>query len=376
MVGWLAAFTAGAAFTRWSIDEEGWATTFLLMRGKNFEARLLVYSFQFESFMVREVPVIPSVPDRYDRMMIDVLVDPVQLASAFMGAFEAFVRGPAYDVFEWEAVPLRRAFSMVLPRMSVNDLAKLSPMDLSLLVESVNYRVDPDPFRPSEIGEYLNYVRQRISPPAVTNGEFPMDLRSGPNIPADLLEKTTEERVAFIAKFMEVPNGPWDGDDLGSLLESSVVQTVRRNLEKRGDMINAPFHSTAETIPNAPGAYVLLIHLDQSLALTLSINAKGTLDPGRYLYCGSAKGPGGLKARLSRHMSKGKKVRWHIDRVTEPGKVIGAWVVEGGNECDLADALNGLPIPIYRFGSTDCDNCPSHLFAWPSEVVLPFLMAP
>jgi Uri superfamily endonuclease len=41
------------------------------------------------------------------------------------------------------------------------------------------------------------------------------------------------------------------------------------------------------------------------------------LPAGRYLYCGSAKGPGGLKARLSRHMRRGKSVRWHIDRLTE-----------------------------------------------------------
>jgi hypothetical protein len=55
----------------------------------------------------------------------------------------------------------------------------------------------------------------------------------------------------------------------------------------------------------------------------------GVLRPGsnrvacrRFLYCGSAKGPGGSKARLSRHF---KSVRWHIDQLTERGSVVSAF---------------------------------------------------
>jgi Uri superfamily endonuclease len=46
------------------------------------------------------------------------------------------------------------------------------------------------------------------------------------------------------------------------------------------------------------------------------------LPAGRYLYCGSDKGPGGLKARLSRHFRHGKSVRWHVDQLTERGSVV------------------------------------------------------
>ncbi|MGE5612498.1 MAG: DUF123 domain-containing protein, partial [Bacillota bacterium] len=71
-----------------------------------------------------------------------------------------------------------------------------------------------------------------------------------------------------------------------------------------------PFHTHPATIPATPGAYVLVIRLDRAAA---------GLPAGRYLYCGSARGPGGLRARVGRHMRKGKVVRWHVDRLTEAG---------------------------------------------------------
>jgi Uri superfamily endonuclease len=40
--------------------------------------------------------------------------------------------------------------------------------------------------------------------------------------------------------------------------------------------------------------------------VTLCGRAAIDLPAGRYLYCGSAKGPGGLKARLSRHFRRGR----------------------------------------------------------------------
>jgi len=39
-----------------------------------------------------------------------------------------------------------------------------------------------------------------------------------------------------------------------------------------------------------------------------------------------AKGSGGLKARLSSHMLRGKPVRWHVDQLTERGLVTGSWI--------------------------------------------------
>jgi Uri superfamily endonuclease len=122
------------------------------------------------------------------------------------------------------------------------------------------------------------------------------------------------------------------------------------------------FCVSADDAPSAPGAYVLAVELASSVTVALPGKPATSLGPGGYLYCGSARGPGGLRARLRRHMRRGKAVRWHIDRLTEAGAVVGAWVLPSGDECELAAALSDLPTPVAGFGSTDCARCRSHLF--------------
>lgn len=128
---------------------------------------------------------------------------------------------------------------------------------------------------------------------------------------------------------------------------------------------DAQFITASTEAPAVPGAYVLVIELDGPLVITLPSHARHTLPAGRYLYCGSARGPGGLRARLSRHMQSPKSIRWHVDRLTETGRVDGAWVFPDGHECELVARLAYLDAPIPGFGSTDCSRCESHLLAWP-----------
>jgi Uri superfamily endonuclease len=109
---------------------------------------------------------------------------------------------------------------------------------------------------------------------------------------------------------------------------------------------------------------VLAIELAESVRVALPGKPAADFIPGRYLYCGSARGPGGLGARLRRHMRRSKAVRWHVDRLTETGVVLGAWIFRDGDECELAAALSSLPTPIAGFGSTDCARCRAHLFFW------------
>ena len=113
------------------------------------------------------------------------------------------------------------------------------------------------------------------------------------------------------------------------------------------------------------GAYLLLVVLTVPLRVVLPQRPEAVLLPGRYLYAGSARGPGGLRARLARHMLADKKPHWHIDRLTGAGAVEGAWVVPGGDECALVAALAHLPVPMPGFGSSDCRVCASHLLYWP-----------
>ena len=128
------------------------------------------------------------------------------------------------------------------------------------------------------------------------------------------------------------------------------------------------FWTTAHDVPDVSGAYVLAIDLSEPVAVSICGKPSALLAPGRYLYCGLPKGPGGLRARLARHMRHGKPIHWHIDRLTEAGAVLGAWTFLCGDECHLVAALSHLPIAIKGFGSTDCRRCTNHLLRWPHDV--------
>lgn len=128
----------------------------------------------------------------------------------------------------------------------------------------------------------------------------------------------------------------------------------------------ASFVDRIDAVPPLAGAYILWLELDCALPVVLSGGRGQVLGPGVYFYFGSARGPGGLRARVGRHMRQGKAVRWHVDQLTERGRVVGAWVVPGGDECALRARFAGCPVPLPGFGSSDCRRCPSHLVAWPA----------
>ena len=121
------------------------------------------------------------------------------------------------------------------------------------------------------------------------------------------------------------------------------------------------FCAKADTAPSSPGAYILQILLTEPLSVVIANWTPIRLPAGRYFYCGSANGPGGLKSRLARHMTKGKPLHWHVDQLTERGVVTGAWILPNGRECDLVAMLAQVPMPIPGFGSSDCSHCRSHL---------------
>ena len=125
------------------------------------------------------------------------------------------------------------------------------------------------------------------------------------------------------------------------------------------------FVRKADDAPALPGAYVLIVELAEPVEVTLPGKPKTILQAGRYLYCGSAKGSGGIRARLSRHMRPDKVIHWHVDLLTAAGRVTGASIFPGRDECELVEGLSHLPAPIRGFGSTDCPRCWSHLLSWP-----------
>ncbi len=118
---------------------------------------------------------------------------------------------------------------------------------------------------------------------------------------------------------------------------------------------------------STPGTYALLLHLE--IPQTVAVGALGALafPSGWYLYMGSARGPGGLAARLARHRRRAdKRFHWHIDYLRAVTTLAEVWTSSGEQrqECNWAAAAAALPgagIGMKGFGTSDC-HCPTHLF--------------
>lgn len=123
----------------------------------------------------------------------------------------------------------------------------------------------------------------------------------------------------------------------------------------------------AGSLPTGPGAYVLALWAPCPLPLPPRFLRPGRehLPAGWYLYAGSARGPGGIAARVRRHLNPDKRRHWHVDWVTTaPGVRVRVLPVPGGDECALVADMRarlavGVPVP--GFGASDCRCCPAHL---------------
>lgn len=129
----------------------------------------------------------------------------------------------------------------------------------------------------------------------------------------------------------------------------------------------------AADLPREGGAYALLVRLDEPLQLDIPRFRGHSLMPGYYAYCGSAYGPGGIRARVSRHLRADKPKRWHVDRLTASGSILQAGVVVSGHECKLAAAILSLggSVVLPGFGSSDCRRCTTHLVGLSGGHTLP-----
>ena len=66
---------------------------------------------------------------------------------------------------------------------------------------------------------------------------------------------------------------------------------------------------------DAPGTYALLPRARDER--TIEVGALGTVSvrPGMYVYVESAFGPGGLHARVQRHVRGNGALHWHVDHL-------------------------------------------------------------
>lgn len=117
------------------------------------------------------------------------------------------------------------------------------------------------------------------------------------------------------------------------------------------------------TIPAYKGAYLLLLRLNSPVDL-LRRTAHWHIRPGPYAYAGSAYGPGGLRARIGRHLASAERLHWHVDHLTVRAAGISVLICPDASECRFVERLlatDAFDIPFPGFGSSDCRRCGSHL---------------
>lgn len=124
-----------------------------------------------------------------------------------------------------------------------------------------------------------------------------------------------------------------------------------------------------DDLPAAPGTYLVWLRVKQPVRIAVGRLGDHALTAALYVYVGSAHGPGGLRARLRRHLRFDKIPHWHIDALTIAVPVVALWVTASSEraECVWARTLAQHPnviAPIDGFGASDC-ACATHLFRVP-----------
>lgn len=113
------------------------------------------------------------------------------------------------------------------------------------------------------------------------------------------------------------------------------------------------------------GTYVLILMSRGASAVQIGRWGVLAVEPGYYLYVGSAFGPGGVRSRVLRHCQEAKKKHWHIDYLRDLVEPIGAWYSHSPERiehqwAEIFSSSSSLK-DIQNFGSSDC-RCDSHLF--------------
>ena len=136
-----------------------------------------------------------------------------------------------------------------------------------------------------------------------------------------------------------------------------------------------PDHAHAgQDFPDAGGLYLLFCILASPQKIAVGQLGTFEFQAGSYAYIGSGRGPGGLTARLNRHIrrSASKQKHWHIDHFLARAvpRTVG-WSTEPQlSECKWGQSLAGVgrrwpP----RFGASDC-RCPGHLIQFDDQITI------
>ena len=180
-----------------------------------------------------------------------------------------------------------------------------------------------------------------------------------------------------------VPGRSWAGEhETTSILPQTVSMTFHMAMwlsmllgvyfTRAGSKIR---NSTEMTIEPKPGTYALILSCASNARIRVGRLGTMRLQPGYYVYLGSALGSGGLRARIAHHRKLSTQPHWHIDYLRAHTRLHLMWLNYDGrrHEHDWAHSMqrvSGATIPLPGFGASDCDwrshlhffkRCPSRI---------------
>jgi Uri superfamily endonuclease len=128
----------------------------------------------------------------------------------------------------------------------------------------------------------------------------------------------------------------------------------------QGAQLHTMPSSCAGGAPAKYRTYQLIIEVRRPLWLQVGRLGTFRFPAGRYVYTGSARRS--LEARIARHLSSRKRLRWHIDYLLAQRAVKVVRVRRSRlDECQLNRSVRGAT-PAAGFGASDCEaGCGSHL---------------
>ncbi len=114
------------------------------------------------------------------------------------------------------------------------------------------------------------------------------------------------------------------------------------------------------------GTYLLWLRPRRFDAVAIGRLGTMTPRPGYYGYVGSAMGPGGVAARVGRHLRREKPQRWHLDYLRPFCDVVAIWYVVSGRRVEhrwvaALAAMPGAMPAMTGFGASDHPGA-THLF--------------
>lgn len=159
----------------------------------------------------------------------------------------------------------------------------------------------------------------------------------------------------------------------GAMRMDHIPEDLIAGMADRGLTSAVIRRTETDRLPPDRGAYLLMLGLPRRTLVSRGRQGTDVLAKGWYIYAGNAYGPGGIKARVSRHFRRHKPRHWHIDHLTDKAALY-AMTFPEQTECALVARLTGHPgfaAAAAGFGSSDCRTCESHLLAWRSDLYQP-----